>query len=791
MPPAEYKHLPLGRIQNPIPRRKRKLNGISLPERVPAQHAAVLTDEIGLLLNQFKQEQVNQHNPALIFRAKLSSAGAVSDQNWRSAGLQVLSTEPGNTAILFSSDEHLQKFLSCVEMYQQGTQEGKKNPSYNWLAGIEVLEPWSMEQRLGSKLRYVSIEDEQRYTVDVEVWYFDTHSQCEKRLRELRSTIERNGGTWLDYYLGNSLCLARVLVTGNLLNQLLHYSIVASIDLPPKPDLTVSSILQLSVDDFAEIQRPAETAPRLCIIDSGLERGHPFLGAAVGYTDAVPASIGTALDGAGHGTMVAGIALYGDLMPGIEARSFTPSINLLSVRVTNDQSQFDDRTLIVNQMRQAIELMHSEYNCRVFNISLGDRENLFRENGRPTYWATALDELAKEKDVVIVVPTGNREAPTNDPEHESIVSDYPNYLFDAQSRLIDPAMAANVLTVGALVYADSTSLGAKFPRDPAYQPVAQQDQPSPFTRCGFGMEEAIKPELCEYGGNWVWDGRMKRIGNDLSAGIVSTHHRFGQGRLFAVDVGTSFAAPRVAHQAARILGEYPDASANLVRALLVSSAAIPNATKDLLGFKTPEQKSQVLQLCGYGRPQLHNALYSTDHRVTLYREETLSLDHFHIFEVPIPEEFKQVRGARRISVTLAFDPPVRRTRRDYIGTRMSFRLIRGKSLDEIVTRYQQSDAKVEDFSASTKTDGMWPKYSNRHAGTVQKATFEINSKLALDYEHPFYVVVWCENRWSNNEFETQNYAIVVTLECLQEAEIALYNIMRAQIQLPVSVRLRT
>ncbi|MDZ7640942.1 MAG: S8 family serine peptidase [Desulfurivibrio sp.] len=41
--------------------------------------------------------------------------------------------------------------------------------------------------------------------------------------------------------------------------------------------------------------------------------------------------------------------------------------------------------------------------------------------------------------------------------------------------------------------------------------------------------------------------------------------------------GTSMAAPHVAHLAATLLIEYPDADADLIRALLVAHAAVPEA----------------------------------------------------------------------------------------------------------------------------------------------------------------------------------------------------------------------
>lgn len=62
-------------------------------------------------------------------------------------------------------------------------------------------------------------------------------------------------------------------------------------------------------------------------------------------------------------------------------------------------------------------------------------------------WPYVLDKLTRELGVLFVVPTGNLslgELPV-DP-----VTNYPAYLLEPASRLIDPVTALNVITVGGL-----------------------------------------------------------------------------------------------------------------------------------------------------------------------------------------------------------------------------------------------------------------------------------------------------------------------------------------------------
>jgi hypothetical protein len=69
----------------------------------------------------------------------------------------------------------------------------------------------------------------------------------------------------------------------------------------------------------------------------------------------------------------------------------------------------------------------------------------------------------------------------------------------------------------------------------------------------------------------------------------------------------------------------------------------------------------------------------------------MATDTVAIHPLPIPEAFHTVRAARSIKVALAFDPPVRRTRREYLAGEMSFDLLRASSLEEVRSWYRKQD----------------------------------------------------------------------------------------------------
>src|SRR5262249_45637243 len=142
---------------------------------------------------------------------------------------------------------------------------------------------------------------------------------------------------------------------------------------------------------------------------------HPLLSPYIGHEESVLTAVSDPADQHGHGTMVAGVAVFGDVRACYENGHFSSDITLFSARVLNDRNQFDDERLIITQMREAIQrFFKAPYNCRVFNLSLGTPgPALLDVSSKQTQWAECLDLLAREFKVLIVVSAGNRPIITN------------------------------------------------------------------------------------------------------------------------------------------------------------------------------------------------------------------------------------------------------------------------------------------------------------------------------------------------------------------------------------------
>ena len=208
--------------------------------------------------------------------------------------------------------------------------------------------------------------------------------------------------------------------------------------------------------------------------------------------------------------------------------------------------------------------------------------------------------------------------------------------------------------------------------------------PSPFTRCGPGVAGAVKPEVVAPGGNYGLDsiaGRLHWRRNDPNLGEPTLNRDFAS-RLLRAACGTSFAAAQVTHVAARIeaalRNEFQTApSQNLVRALLVSSAR-PNDN-----VSKYVDKGDLLNTVGYGEPNVEYC-WSTPNRVSLVAEDIVGYRTFHVYSLVVPEDFIQEPGRRSISVALAYDPPTRLSRRDYIATAMWLEVFGGLTTEQVV-----------------------------------------------------------------------------------------------------------
>ena len=710
--------------------------------------------------------------------------GAFLEDDWNQLGLTVLASDEDRTLVLFSSTEEMAQFRNRLAAYGRGAQPGRAAPPYNaFVAGIQSIGAIAPRDRIGARFReegFTEPTDFQvgaTYTVDLELWDLGRRDLRIRKIEEITAYVAARNGEELDRYVGPSITLLRIRCDGALVQTLLTIDEIAEIDAPSTPDLSTGAIMDMALGDLPPVGDVAEDAPLIGIIDSGVN-DHPLIEDILAGAIGVPDSLGTA-DDYGHGTRVAGVAVFGDLRGQLAAGSLDRGARLCSAKVVDGTGAFPDRRLTPNQMREAITRLNQDFGCRIFVIALGDRRKIY-DGGKVGPWAATLDELVAELDVVIIVSAGNRDAIRSGNRAEQGVTDYPHYLMEASNRLCEPAGAMNVVTVGSIAHGDG--LGTDLTQNVGVRAITQMHEPSPFSRVGPGLRGAIKPDFVDVGGTLVYDPFVAglRAGHDVpEAGIVTLHFK-PIDQLFTTCSGTSFAAPLVAYKASQVLAAFPGSSANLIRALLATGASLPpaaHARLDLLGAEAQRA------ICGHGHVDLERAAYSDDARVALYAEDELETDHFAVYQVPIPEDFQSERGRRTIRVTLAYDPPVRHTRRDYAGNTMAFRLIRGCDPELIFEHFRRRVVAEEGHFPEMETKyncKLEPTSTLRERSSLQTATATFLRDISR-YGDNYYLVVRCAGGWASESRPRQAFAVVV--EIAHEAEVQLYERLRQRVRL--------
>jgi hypothetical protein len=280
------------------------------------------------------------------------------------------------------------------------------------------------------------------------------------------------------------------------------------------------SELFASIDDIAELRRPhdvasvltqlpaseqstwvqdlvdrlhtaGDDAPAVCVIDTGVQEGHPLLAGSLSDEDShVADALWQRRPVYGHGTEMAGLALYGDLQEALTTGSDVRLLHRLeSVKFLPDSGS-NDRDLYAAITARSVDRPE---------IQVGDRSRVFmlaitvrrphdgdgnpaqtQEDGRPTSWSATIDALSYGRSIddsdpkftyldrdqlakprLFVISAGNIRdiSPADNPLERSDLE-----------PVEDPAQAWNGLTVGA--YTDKDDMSGALPIFDGYVPLS-------------------------------------------------------------------------------------------------------------------------------------------------------------------------------------------------------------------------------------------------------------------------------------------------------------------------------
>lgn len=412
----------------------------------------------------------------------------------------------------------------------------------------------------------------------------------------------------------------------------------------------------------------------VCILDGGVNSGHPMISPALDSGDlhTVEAEWGNHDYNGGHGTGMAGIAIYGDVQEAVD------SVGTIEVRHKLESAKIlppiEENTLEKNpkelwgfRTAQGIYLaeIQAPQRRRISCLAITAEET--SDRGRPTSWSAKLDQLASGDDDeeagdngirrLILVSVGN----IDDPE------DWKNYPeSNATKEIQDPAQSWNALSVGA--YTNLTRI--MDPDFDGYHPIAPLGGISPFSSTShtwpWPPRWPIKPDIVMEGGNAARSpgGDAWNL-DDLQR--LSLWHKIDEAH-FAVFGATSGATAHAAHFAAQIYAEYPELWPETVRGLLVHSARWTEAMETQYRKYGTSKGAyrQLLRSCGYGVPNLDIALRCLRNRLTLVSEAQLQpfdkkgsryvTKDLHFYELPWPKAALQALGSTEVQlrITLSY-----------------------------------------------------------------------------------------------------------------------------------------
>ncbi len=614
------RHFELVREEPITRRRPRPVPVTPAPPENPRCHAATLQDRLQAARDATSTD-IGGYDARRLLKITLTQKVRPEDIERAAEGLEVVSQEDDTVILAFATAGQIDTFEAKLSSMAAGAHITYENLIY----ALGGFDRWTPEDRTGWALQCEGFPETQTFVVDAELWPVARDRDATMLRAAFDRWVESRAGEVLDSVKQPYLTVYRIRCDDSMAQELLNHRDVRTVDLPPRVGIDLA-LVYTPVQKLNDVPAPPPDASGVVVLDSGLATGHPVIAPAVGdaqsFLPGVPPS-----DEHGHGTIVSGIALYDDVAECLRNRRFIPDLRIFSGRIL-DHNNRGDAHLIENQIERAVRYFVTEYDCRIFNLSYGDLNKPYR-NRHVAGLAVTLDALSRDLNVLFVVPTGNFTGDENGPEDWR--QEYPDYLTGDASVLLDPAPALSALTVGSLA---RNELHPRFPDDPAYRPIARSGQPSPFTRHGPSVNGAIKPDLMDYGGNWMIDARAGSHLTVHGVGELSTSHRFATGQPFAEDSGTSFAAPRVAHTVGKVLKDYPDASVDRCRALLVAHARTRPVCSNLFG-----NDREARNVAGYGRVD-RSALYQSDEScVTLWTEEAIENQHHQFFELPVPAEF--------------------------------------------------------------------------------------------------------------------------------------------------------
>jgi hypothetical protein len=363
------------------------------------------------------------------------------------------------------------------------------------------------------------------------------------------------------------------------------------------------------------IAPPAADSPAVCVLDTGVNNGHPLIQRllSVADTQSYNPGWGTA-DHEGHGTEMAGLAVYGDLfdvMIGQDPIALShrlESVKILPPGGSNDPSLYGKVTA------ESVARAEIQAPDRQRAICMAITTTDSRDRGQPSSWSASVDQICSgsmedgEPKRLMVLSAGNADA-----KHWE---NYPNSNYT--DGIHDPAQAWNALTVGAYTekeYIDQTQWNGCTPLAPKGGLC-----PHSTTSLIWNRQWPLKPDIVLEGGNVAFNPALNSAFQVDSLHLLSTNWQ-PQNGLFSPMCATSASSALASRMAATTMAKYPALWPETIRGLMVHSAKWTDQMTTGKNLADKTVVGEMLRIYGHGVPTLEDALWSAGNSLTLIAQD--------------------------------------------------------------------------------------------------------------------------------------------------------------------------
>ena len=739
------------------------------------------------------------------------------DLNYKSlederAGIQLLNIQSKDAltkATVFVPQNKVSNLISKFDKFESTIGVGDNPKNNDLVRSIDTI-------READVASFWQGSHENMPTSDIRVWcevWLSTEKQNDSDvLTEFKSLLDEFNISYKDEHITfPERIVMLILVNYNELVALLQCSkYIAELNKCEEPNsffIKESLTAQYDwVDDIKNRLQPEDSNATICLLDTGVSSAHPLLEPFIHEQDIHTVfDDGDVSDSDGHGTGMAGVALYHDL-----------NQSLLSLDTISIPYRIESSKILRNQKNNP-ELYGA---ITAQGILFNEIENPDKDraicmavttdaiDGHPTSWSGAIDEIVagvnifgadNEDKRLMLISAGNVKLS----EFRDIK--YPDV--NINSYVQNPGQSWNALTVGAynskIQIDDIDFLG--------YHPVADIGELSPYSSTSVLWDNKwpIKPEILMDGWNIVYQDNFYSNCDDLS--LLTTNYKLSE-NLFSTIWATSAATAQASKLSAEIYCKYPNAWPETIRALMVHSARWTDKMKQQ--FLPPEspKKSDIrvlLRTCGYGIPNLERAVSCKNNYVNMIIEEELQpfdydnrvvTNELHIHKLPWPKEVLESLGDEEVElrVTLSYyiEPSPGhigwKDKYTYQSCGLRFELKNSmESLDDFKKRINEI-ARAEDPNWRNELG----KSASWYLGTTNRNVGSIHSDFmcvpAVDLSNANDIAVYPVGGWWKNRkrlkryYDKIRYSLIISLST-KETEVDFYTPIVTEIQNPVAV----